>query len=82
MARGSRWWQAVAVGLLVAGCSGQSSVSSTSHSLLEGNLYQKTTANGQVLCITARNLEGWDRYDRNPRKGNGDSCVFKAEVKF
>lgn len=68
--------------LLAAGCSGGSVIHYASQNLLSGNIYETTTGNGQVLRVNAQEVEGWQRYDRNPRKGDGESCALKAEIKF
>ncbi len=66
----------------MAGCAGTSPPNPSTSSLLSGNLFEAASPNGCILRLTAEELESWKRYDRNPRKGNGDSCILKAEISF
>jgi len=68
--------------LLLAGCAGPAPQSASHGSLLTGHLLETTTPSGRVLKLLAQELEGWEHYDRNPVKGNGDACILKAEARF
>ncbi len=73
---------AVMVALAMAGCAELGIVSADNHKLLTGQVLEATTTSGHVLRLLAQELEGWESYDRNPRKGDGDACILKAEARF
>ncbi len=66
--------------LLASGCGGPTG--GVAASLVSGNFYEKTNENGQSVRFSATNLEGWKTYDANPRKGEGNAGVLKAEFTF
>lgn len=76
------WVMAAVCAVVMAGCAELGGTSSGTHKLLTGHLLETTTASGHVLRLMAQELEGWDCYDRNPRKGDGDACILKAEARF
>lgn len=76
------WVTAAVCAVVMAGCAELGGTSSGSNKLLTGHLLETTTSSGHVLRLMAQELEGWDDYDRNPRKGNGDACILKAEARF
>lgn len=76
------WVMAAMWAVVLAGCAELGGISSANSKLLSGQLLETTTSSGQVLRLMAQELEGWDCYDRNPRKGDGDACILKAEARF
>lgn len=78
----SLWVTAAVCAVVMAGCAELGGTSSGTNKLLTGHLLETTTTSGHVLRLMAQELEGWDCYDRNPRKGDGDACILKAEARF
>jgi hypothetical protein len=76
------WVTAAVCAAVMAGCADLGGPSSRTGQLLRGHLLETTTPSGHVLRFSAQELEGWDCYDRNPRKGDGDACILKAEARF
>lgn len=76
------WLMAAISMVALAGCADLGVTAVGGGKLLSGQLLETTTASGHVLRLMAQELEGWDHYDRNPRKGDGDACILKAEARF
>ncbi len=71
----------VGVLLILGGCADTFSEGLNSR-LLSGALVETKGSDGQVQRLSVNSLEPWDRWQHNPIKGDGDSCILKAEATF
>ncbi len=68
--------------LILTGCAETFSGGLLNSRLLSGALVETKTSDGHTQRLSITDLESWERWHRNPIKGEGDNLIVKAEATF
>ncbi|MDI6852157.1 MAG: hypothetical protein QME75_00950 [Deltaproteobacteria bacterium] len=64
------------------GCAETSSGRGVKSRIFSGALLETKTSEGRERRVRVTDLEPWQRWHRNPIKGDGDNLIVKAELTF